>query len=266
MDSDWLWHRHNIEAKMRESRGSSYYEHREKFKDLLNNQYAKFHKEQMSITGTEQKDIEKKVELLDKYYGEIDRFIREYPGANKSSLRGQAKLRPTILEEFCGYLFKDLPEIKRHGLSFYNKRIFAGLGINEKGETRTKTKDVDFCIGKEIEADFGQSKRNFIIPIVAVECKTYTDKTMFSEAQFTAQSLKNGTPDVRVYVISETNQIATDEIPSQTPMDQYYVLKAKESDPIAPSVMVEFFNEVRQIVKNIMQLNLKSPPGKMITR
>ncbi len=267
MDKIWLWHKNNILAKMKDSPGNPYREYVEDFRFLLGNQYSQFHDRQVEIGGTSRQDIIDKVQSLEEYYGEVDGFIKNRIRPDKqSNLRSQAKLRPTILEEFCCYLFKDLPEIRDLGLDFYNKGIFAGLGVNEKGTAMVKKKDVDFCIGKEINARLGNIQEKFIIPIVAVECKTYTDKTMFSEAQFTAQSLKNGNPDVRAYVVSESNQIGLDQIPSQTPLDQYYVLREQKDKPIDADIVYDFFCEVRKVVESTNSARAKQTYGKMIIR
>ena len=115
-------------------------------------------------------------------------------------IASQSKFRPTILEEFCGFIFKDLPKVKELGLGFYNKKIFAGMGINSAGRPVIKTKDIDFCIGKHFIINFGEFSEDIIIPIVAIECKTYTDKTMLNEAQFATQKLKQGSPNTKVYM------------------------------------------------------------------
>ena len=139
--------------------------------------------------------------------------------------------------------------------------------MNENGKTYVKTKDVDCCIGKELKVDFGGHKQTFIMPIVAIECKTYTDKTMFSEAQFTAQTLKKGSPNVRVFILSETNQVALSEIPSQTPIDQFFALrggKGDEKKPIDLNVLWDFFEEIRRAIRRTTEITERKLPGKLI--
>ena len=195
---NWLYHEHNLKAKITSPK---YKKYAEVFTKFIKEVYEPFKQKQMEIMGIKKEDINKKLESVEKYYHDIQEFIKTFPEAQRSNLSSRAKLRPTILEEFCCYLFKDLPEMKKLKLSFFNKKVFAGLGINENGKTSVKTKDVDCCIGKELIVDFGGNKQTFIIPIVAIECKTYTDKTMFNEAQFTAQTLKKGSPNVRVFIL-----------------------------------------------------------------
>ena len=151
-------------------------------------------------------------------------------------------------------------------LNFFNKSIFSGLGLNNTGKPEVKTKDVDFCIGKETTAEFESLQSKFIIPLVAVECKTYVDKTMFGEAQFTAQLIKNGTPDARVYILAERNEIGKGKIPTLTPLDQYFTLKKNEKSPIVPEVVIDFFSEVQKVLSNATTHRVRDPPGRMIPK
>ncbi len=261
MEKEWFWHSQNISAKLN---SQQYIKYNNLFKEFLNKKYNPFKNKQLSIKGISKDDIANKLKELEKYYKEIDIFINKFPEAQRSNLSSRAKLRPTVLEEFCGYLFKDLPEIKKLQLNFYNKGIFAGLGIDENSKTYVKTKDVDFCVGKKLTVDFDGNKQTFIIPIVAIECKTYADKTMFSEAQFTAQTIKRGSPNVRVYVLSERNEIALDEIPAQTPIDQYFVLRKDWESPIDFDVLFDFFIEIRNALKKTSKKLENKGWGRMI--
>jgi len=186
------------------------------FKDEI---YDDYKSNQLSISETTKESISRKTSLLNEYYIKIEEFYNKMEKEHNEKITSQSKFRPTILEEFCGFLFKDIQVLEDMDLNFFNKRIFAGILLDKNGNASIKTKDVDFCIGKQFYVEIGGSEHNIIIPIVAIECKTYIDKTMFSEAQFTAQKMKQGSPNVRVYVISEDNQIDKNEIPTkgQTP-------------------------------------------------
>ncbi len=264
---DCFWHEHNILTKAKDKRSNTYFRYKDKFKKFYDEKYKPYQTQQFAITGISKEDINKKLKLLEEYYKEVEKFIKTFSKAERSNLSSRAKLRPTILEEFCCYLFKDVPEIKKLELDFFNKKIFAGLMVDENGKTKVRTKDVDFCIGKEVKADFEGNKQTFIVPIVAVECKTYTDKTMFSEAQFTAQTLKRGSPNVKVFVLSEVNQVALEEIPSQTPIDQYFALRGGKGDDgkeIDPDVLMDFFTEIKETIRKTTELKVRKIPGKLI--
>ena len=105
---------------------------------------------------------------------------------------------------------------------------------------------------------FEDQREDIIIPVVAIECKTYTDKTMLNEAQFAAQKLKQGSPNTKVYILSEGNQVDDNEIPlkGQTPLDQIFILRKlkerrlwrstskKEWEDLNPTAILEFFFKV----------------------
>lgn len=238
MTSDYFYHERNLIGKI----DKNYKKKKDEFLKLKTRYYDTFKKKQLSIKGTNKSSIFKKTNLLFNYYKIIDHFLD-----NKRWITTQSKLRSTILEEFCGYLFKDIPAINKLNLSFFNKKIYAGIAIDSQGKVYPKTKDVDFCIGKEIIADFESGKYKIIIPLIAIECKTWLDKTMFSEAQFTAQKLKQGTPNVKVYILSGYSGISKNEIPNkgQTPIDQIFLIGDTRTK-IDKNAIWEFFQEVKE--------------------
>ena len=112
---------------------------------------------------------------------------------------------------------------------------------------KIKTKDIDFCIGKKFDVNIGEDHHPIIIPVIAIECKTYIDKTMLSEAQFTAQKMKQGSPNVKVYCVSERNEIDVDEVPTKgrTPLDQIFIIRGKTTNLVSNDAVFEFFNEIK---------------------
>ena len=252
---DWLVHEHNLDAKMT----SSVYSYRAKeFAGFKSGVYLPYQKQQMAITEISQQAIFKKVELLQEYYRKVDDFNR---GGWISS---QSKFRPTVLEEFCGYLFKDLPEVVTLGLDFFKKGIYAGMGVDQHGNAQLETRDVKFCIGKMVKATLGDKTYDIKVPVVAVERKTYLDKTMFSGAQFTAQKLKGGAPRVKYFIITERNEVKLSEIPSETPVDQVYVLRDGTNDPIDPNTVWGFFCEVKATVERATSEQVIKLPRKLL--
>ena len=252
---DWLVHEHNLDTKMT----SSVYSYRAKdFASFKSGVYLPYQKQQMAITETSQQAIFNKVELLQEYYRKVDDFNR---GGWISS---QSKFRPTVLEEFCGYLFKDLPEVQTLGLDFFKRGIYAGLRIDQHGNAELETRDVDFCIGKMVKAAFANKTYHIKIPIVAIECKTFLDKTMFSGAQFTAQKFKGGAPRVKYLIITERNEVKLSEIPSETPVDQIYVLRDGADDPIDRDTVWDFFCEVKAKVERAILEQVIKLPGKLL--
>lgn len=198
--------------------------------------------------------------MLSKYHEDVDALN------DGNWIKSQSKFRPTVLEEFCGFLFKDLPEITVLGLGFFNKKVYAGITIDSEGKPIIKTKDIDFCVGKSIIADFSGQKTTIILPLIAIECKTYLDKTMFSEAQFTAQKLKQGSPNVKVYVVSEKNRVDKGEIPfkGQTPVDQIYIIRNEGSGKIDDDAVYNFFSEIKSALNKMTKKNIIQSTGKLL--
>lgn len=256
MEANYLYHESNLQNKI----DNNYKSKGVTFSKFKSENYDSYKQQQLLTIGISKIDIKKKIKLISQYYKKVDVL-------NKLNwITAQSKFRPTILEEFCGFLFKDIPEIKSLGLGFFNKKVYAGISIDNKGQPIIKTKDIDFCIGKEIEVDFGEIKTKVIIPIIAIECKTYLDKTMFSESQFTAQKLKQGSPNVRVYVLSEENQVDPKEIPSkgQTPVDQIYIIREEGRGKIDADAVYEFFTEVRDNIIKATKQNIINLKGKLL--
>ena len=212
----------------------------------------------MAITDITNQAIFEKVELLQGYYEKVDAFNRG------NWITFQSKFRPTVLEEFCGYLFKDLPQVQSLGLDFFKRGVYAGMRIDREGNAQLETRDIDFCIGKIVRAKFADKVYDVKIPIVAIECKTYLDKTMFSGAQFTAQKLKGGTPRVKVLMIAERNEVSLNEIPSETPIDQIYILRDGADDPIDPETVWDFFCEVKATLERATLGQVVKLPGKLL--
>lgn len=252
----WFVHESNLDGRILQNykgRGAD-------FATFKTAKYLPYKQAQMNITGTTKDDIVKKTTLFEQYSRSVDLF-------NKGNwITAMSKFRPTILEEFCGFLFKDLTPIKLLRLDFFKKGISAGLRIDSKGNVEIERRDIDFCIGKEVEALIGSKRYTIRIPVVAVECKTYLDKTMLSGAQFTAQKLKGGTPRVKVFVLTERNEVDLREIPSESPIDQIYVLRDGQDDPITINVVEDFFSEVKIALERATKQQIINLPGRLLIR
>ncbi|MEA3460148.1 MAG: Bpu10I family restriction endonuclease [Chloroflexota bacterium] len=251
---DWLVHQHNLETKIT----TDYKKRGQDFAEFKTNVYLPYQKKQLGITEITRQAVFDEVQLLEGYYREIEEFNQE------GWITPQSKFRPTVLEEFCGYLFKDLPQVQSLGLGFLKRGIYAGMRIDQAGNAQLETRDIDFCIGKIIKATFADEPCDIKIPVVAIECKTYLDKTMLSGAQFTAQKVKGGTPRVAFFVMAERNEVNLGEIPSETPIDQIYILRDGQDNPVDSQTVWEFFCEVRGVLERTSKAKIISLPGKLL--
>lgn len=208
----------------------------------------------------------RRVELFNEYKD----FIDQQHYAEKFDSR--SNLHSSVLEEFMFYLFKDLVASisnsaligKSHTFKdlFFTANSFADM-LNTP-TVLVERKDHDFAIGVHIEAAFralGQPEREWNtwdLPAVAVECKTYLDKTMLQDASTAAEIIKHRNPNALYIVVAEWLKLTESVNLRKFKIDQIYVLrKQKNTDrefrylenynknPIYADVVSHLFNEVR---------------------
>src|SRR5690606_24849688 len=96
-------------------------------------------------------------------------------------------------------------------------------------------KDHDFTIGVHIEASFrttGQTVANtevWDLPAVAIECKTYLDKTMLQDASTAAEIIKHRNPNALYIVVAEWLKLAEAVNLRKFKIDQIYVLRKQKN-------------------------------------
>lgn len=199
--------------------------------------------------------------IINEYYKKLDEFT------TKNGITSQSKFRSTFLEELSAYLFADNEFIKNGTLGIYNKGIYAGMKIGNDLKINIMKKDVDFCIGKKVKIIIEGTEFEIILPIVAVEVKTYLDATMFGEVQYSSKLIKNATPNARTYVLMETNQVGNDKIISaryDNVLNEMFVLRFDEESLIEYSVLKDYYD---QIVSDILDTAIERDvvtPGRLI--
>lgn len=216
----------------------------------------------LDLSTDDKASFEKLAGLVNNYYGKLQQFI----DLNRS-ISSQSKFRSTFLEELSEHIFANLELVKDGQLAFFNKHIYAGMKIGSDLKVSTLNKDVDFCIGKRVQIEIDSDKREIILPIVAVEVKTYLDATMFGEVQFSSRTLKNATPNVKSYVLMETNQVSADKIIAaryDNTLDEMFVLREKEGCPVDAGVLRDYYMQICEDVKNIAIERKVVTPGRLI--
>ena len=229
-----LVHASNIVRKCTDESG-----HKLKAAQMLAIDYVEYLKAHFSIKGYTEDVIKRRVELLNNYYDYYDNSKYDY---NKL-FTSQGKLRPTILEEFFYLLFRDyLRDIQQKvkddekilgigSAKAYTNLYFSPIslkGFVEDPSIKLNVKDQDFAIFREVPFQVGGNKKKTFqakVPILAVEVKTYLDKTMLEGVVATAEKLKMGNPYARFVVASESYQVDLSVDPSYSQIDQIYVLR-----------------------------------------
>ena len=166
-------------------------------------------------------NIKKLTNSLNEYYD----FVKEV-----STYSSQSKLQSSILEEFLYLLFKK--EVQK--LNTKSEKNFAKSGAAEaytnlyfipdprvddfKFDIGVHKKKQDYAIFREIHLsevfhknlDIKTEKKNGVlnIPIVAIECKTYLDKTMLDGSIAIAEKLKYGNPQSLYIIVAEEYDIS----------------------------------------------------------
>ena len=217
---------------------------------------------ELRFAKSETKNFITAANIFNNYYEEIESF------SNKYGIKAQSKFASTFYEEISSYLFKDLPEIKNNIYGIYNKKIYAGLKIDNNQKIGIIPKDVDFCIGKKVNISIDeQTPVELILPIVAVEVKTYLDATMFGEIKSSSKSIRSASPNSKAYVLMGYKCIADEHIVAarqDATLTEMFVLRKDENSPIDSEALYQYFCEICDAVSSISDETIIKTPGKLL--
>lgn len=229
--------------------------------NLLIKEYLEYVKEQLSIkletdecfcrstTGSYpdivNENITKRVELLNDYY----EFFEKEKIEGKDGFDSRSKIRSTILEEFMYFLFKDYvyqlnkdcntgsSVLQNGSVKAYSNLYFTAPNLKEFVKSPTiefNTKDQDYAIYRTVDIsikdDASASAKTANIPILAIENKTFLDKTMLEGAIATAEKIKMGAPYAVYVVATETYAVKYEVDPVYSRIDQIFVLRKCKHD------------------------------------
>ena len=225
----------------------------------------------VDITPQDNKIIETRVEYLNAYKDFIDK--QKY--AEKFDSR--SNLHSTVIEEFMFYLFEDLvksfSETALIGKAHTFKDLFfQAVSFREmllRPNAKIENKDHDFVIGVDICANMNTRGETVVeehhlqIPAIAIECKTYLDKTMLEGASTAAEQLKSRNPDALYVVVAEWLKLTESVNLNKFAVDQIYVLRKQkntdreyrflpeyEKNPIYSDVVQHLFTFVRKCLSS----------------
>ena len=197
-------------------------------------------------------------------------FIDQQKYAEKFDSR--SNLHSSVLEEFIFYLFRDLVyEFSKSALigkgSTFKDIFFSAPNYQtmvERPNAKFEEKDHDFVIGVNIETRMNCAGSKIVegqtlqIPAIAIECKTYLDKTMLEGSSASAEQLKMKNPNAIYIVVAEWLKLTEQVNLRKFKVDQIYILrKQKNTDrefrylpdykknPIKQDVVLHLFDLVR---------------------
>lgn len=201
---------------------------------MLIPQYANYLKCMLDIKDFDENSVRKKVGYLNAYYNFM--HDRNLDGIFTS----QGKFRPTILEEFLFLLFKDYVAKKQEefdsedvlnsgAVKAYSNIYFKAKNFEEfirNPEIGVNEKDQDFAIYRTFDISINNADSLQVrIPAVAIEAKTYIDKTMLDSIVATAEKIKSGNPHTRFIAVAERYDVSYSVDPAYSRIDQIYVLR-----------------------------------------
>lgn len=235
--------------------------------------YSKWNKANDKLKGPFSEPAEKDLDIIQErvqLFSEYKDFIDQQKYAEKFDSR--SNLHSSVLEEFIFYLFRDMVYEfsktavlgKAHTFKdiFFNSSSFKEMV--ETPNAKVEKKDHDFIIGVNIltsmncEGNKVIEKHSWQIPAVAIECKTYLDKTMLEGSSTAAEQLKHRNPNAIYIVVAEWLKLTEQVNLKKFKVDQIYVLrKQKNTDreyryaekykknPIYVDVVQHLFETVR---------------------
>lgn len=237
-------------------------------------QYNVWHNANMNLKGPFSTKSGDDTEILRervKLFNEYKDFIDQQQYAEKFDSR--SNLHSSVLEEFIYYLFKDLVQEFSESALIGKSHTFKDIFFMPKNYremvaapcARIERKDHDFVIGVKINADMtcegstSVERVDFQIPVIAIECKTYLDKTMLEGASAAGEQLKSRSPNALYIVVAEWLKLTENVNIKKYKVDQIYILrKQKNTDrkyrylpsytknPIHEDVVQHLFETVRK--------------------
>nr|WP_315400062.1 Bpu10I family restriction endonuclease [uncultured Duganella sp.] len=213
--------------------------------------------------------IVERVRLLNDYKD----FLDQQHYAEKFDSR--SNLHSSALEEFMFYLFKDMVRGismsaligKSHSFKDVFFRAPSYKEMIRTAHALVEIKDHDFAIGASVKASIltngsdTPELHDWDIPAVAIECKTYLDKTMLQDVSTAAEQLKYKNPNAMYIVVAEWLKLSESINLKKFKIDQIYVLRKQkntdrefrygddyEKNPIYADVVEHLFNSVRDFL------------------
>lgn len=253
-------HENNLDHKI----DADYKGKREAIKRFKGDYYIPMRKEMalLEFHKSNKSAFKRAADIFNQYYEAIEKFSEKY------SITSQSKFASTFLEEISTYLFKDLPAIKKGTFDVFNKGIYAGMKIANENDISVIKKDVDFCIGKKVNLSIDSYyKESIILPIVAVEVKTYLDATMFGEIKSSSKAIRSATPNSRTYVLMGYKDLADEHIIAarqDATLTEMFALRRSKYGLIEGDALYEYWKEISSAVNCVSEEEHVNPLGRLL--
>ncbi len=238
-------HGNNIESKLKES--AKYADKRSQglLREILK-RYRSWRTANENLKGpgreptvADEDIVHRRAQIYDEYKLFLDqaRYAEHFDS--------RSNLISTALEEFMEFLFRDLVAAFRGapliGKAHTFKDIFflpqSYSAMVKSPSAKVEVKDHDFVIGARVLATLrcseskasGSQELTWDLPAVAVECKTYLDKTMLESSSTAAEQLKARNPNALYLVVMEYIKLTERVNLQKYKLDQIYVLRCQKN-------------------------------------
>jgi len=231
-----------------------------KILDEVDKKYTDWIKATEKLNSESEEELSAKVALLNGY--------SDYIHSVSEHFKFQDKLGSSLIEEFLFLLFKDIPLLKADldsGLLFmgqadaYLNLSFAPRNLNDfitNPGVYINRKNQDFTISKKVNCVFktneNEKKVDLIVPAVTIESKSYIPKTMFDQAAYEAQRLKEGNPFALCLIVAEQNALSNDVNLKNTKIDEVFILRKQKRSKIRKPIDSVVVRELYTFVKNYL--------------
>ena len=271
-------HGENIKQKLASAKNADALEMLKQIEE----KYSQWKRRSESIVGNNKDAVCKKVALLNEYKDFIDQPKFKMVGGRQYGFTPQSKLHSSVIEEFCYYLFRDIPSLQDGVILLGPTMLYLDMSFAPRNLHALKTgpaielkqKHQDFALSKEIYIKYSPDDRvfkndNIFVPAVAIECKTYLPITMLDQSAYEAERLKRGNPYSLYIILAETNALTDDVILKHTKIDQVFILRKQKRDanprkPIDTDVVYQFFQMVQNYLTEDWRKAGATERGKLI--
>jgi len=235
--------------------------------DLFAEKYKVYLAGNLALKGSSCETVAKRVRLLNDYYDFFSNYDASHTVKIDDVFSAQSKFRSTVLEEFLAILLHDavaecLTDVPHASIEVGSVKAYANLYFYGKNFSSfavepsigINVKDQDFAIYRNVQLRMDDGDPIITsVPVVAIECKTYVDKTMFEGAAATAEKLKAGNPYTMFGIVAETYEIDRSFIPAYSRIDQVYILRKGsrkgQIKPIDSGVVSKLVDDIKMHLK-----------------
>lgn len=282
-------HGHNLAHKLMGGSRGKYADNRSQaLLGELVEAYRSWRAANLELSGHSQEVVETRVRLLNQYKDLVDaaKYAQHFDS--------RSNLASSVIEEFLYYLLRDAVPDRAQRPDVGKGRSFRALhfsppsweGMARRPGLRMEHKDHDFMIGTRVSATFQTSapgaateRVEMLVPAVAVECKTYLDKTMLEGAAGAAADLKAINPNAMYVIVAEylklTESLNLNRYRKY--IDQIYVLRRQkntdqdqrllegfEKEPIHQDLVWHLFGSVRHHLTESWELEGRLERGLLL--